>query len=907
MKTIISYLVAYFFKLALWFRYRVTVKGLDKLNKETLKKPGGVLFLPNHPAIFVDPLLVTLAAWPKFPIRPMIVEYMYNTPGIHWLMRLIDALPIPNFSNSSNSIKKRKSERVTEAVIQGLREGENFLIYPAGKTKDSSIESIGGASAVHHIIKEVPELNVVLVRVKGLWGSMFSRAFLGVSPPMMPTIWQGVKHVFKNLIFFTPRRKVVIELEAAPADFPYGASRVEMNRWLESWYNKPDGLTQQKTDLPGDSFVLVSLSMWGEKYPEMTKSAVEVNEDISIAEIPEHVKKKIIDKIAEMTELDPKKIKPEMSLSSDLGLDSLDAAEFAAFLQDQFDVEGASAPQLTTVQQVMAIAAHKVALKNESQDKEEHDLTVWKKKVPEAICDIPAGNTIPEVFLNSCARVGNQAACVDMMSGVLTYDQLKMRAILMADYIRNLPGESIGILLPASTAATLLILATQLAGKIPVMINWTVGPRHLESVLSLSKVEIVLSSWAFLDRLDNVNLDPIEKHLVMMEDVRRNLGLIAKLKAYIRSKQGTQAILKAFKIDKKSSNDQAVLLFTSGTESMPKGVPLSHMNILSNLRAAKDTVELTSQDILFGILPPFHAFGFAVSAMLPVLTGVRVAFSPDPTDGYKLLKGFERWGITLVCGAPTFIKALFRNANPEQLTSLRLCITGAEKAPPELFSLMDRLGKKDSLVEGYGITECSPALTLNHFGKHQKGVGPALSNVDLLVVHPETLEPVAKGSQGLILARGPNIFSGYLNPGISSPFVTALGKEWYKTGDLGNLDEEGYLTISGRLKRFIKIGPEMVSLAAIEDVLLKSASDKGISSDQEGPILAICAKEIPGEKPKIFLFTRFETSLEDVNQQLRQAGLSNLIRVHHVNVLDEIPIMGSGKINYRVLENEYLS
>ena len=171
----IALILLYLMRFTLWFRYRVTIKGVENLNDNTLAKPGGILFLPNHPTVFVDPTLVTLAIWKKYPIRPMIVEYMYYTPIVHAFMKFMNALPVPNFVSSSNSLKKRKVDEAMEAVISGLKSKENFLIYPAGKVKHQAREIIG-ASGVHRIIQAVPEANVVLVRTTGLWGSSFSRA-----------------------------------------------------------------------------------------------------------------------------------------------------------------------------------------------------------------------------------------------------------------------------------------------------------------------------------------------------------------------------------------------------------------------------------------------------------------------------------------------------------------------------------------------------------------------------------------------------------------------------------------------------------------------------------------------------------------------------------------------------------
>ena len=286
--------------------------------------------------------------------------------------------------------------------------------------------------------------------------------------------------------------------------------------------------------------------------------------------------------------------------------------------------------------------------------------------------------------------------------------------------------------------------------------------------------------------------------------------------------------MKMFGIDKVKKSDPAVvLLFTSGTESMPKGVPLSQQNILSNLRAALKAVEAFSDDVIYGILPPFHSFGFTVSGILGLLSGVRVFYFPNPTDGTKLARNFARWHVTIMCGAPTFIKGMLKAATAEDIRTMRLCVTGAEKAPPELFKMLADLGKPGILMEGYGITECSPVLTMNPPDSDSKGVGKALPGIELCVVHPETEKLLPIGERGLILAKGPNVFNGYLNPGLSSPFATINGERWYKTGDLGYLDDKGFLTLSGRMKRFVKIGGEMVSLASLEEALLEIGLKKG--------------------------------------------------------------------------------
>lgn len=899
MKRLLTFCIYYTLRFMLLFRYRIKFKGLENLNSQTLNKPGGVLFLPNHPTAFIDPVVVTLGVWHQYPVRPMVIDYMYNKPGVNFAMRLINALSVPDFSEGSNSYKKKKIEGMMQTVIHDLKKGDNFLVYPGGRLKNTGIEEIGANSAAHRLVQEAPETNVVLVRIKGLWGSSFSKALTGKTPSMFATVLHGIKIVLKNFIFFTPKREITVEFVPAPANFPTQAPRLEFNKYLENWYNQPDGLSDQKA---GDSLIFVSYSCFRDEFPALNIPKPSQEENIKWNKIPAEIKEKVNGELARIACVDKSAITQEKGLGTDLGLDSLDIAELHAYLHDQFDVTGVPIHELTTVGKTWAIAAKQITFKESAEEVQQPILAKWFKPLPPRRCSVAPGETIPEIFLNNCARLGGQVSCGDTRSGVLTYSEVKLRTILLAEYIRTLPGVYIGVLMPASVPAYLCVLACQLAGKIPLMVNWTIGPRHLESVVQLSKVQVVLTSWAFIDRLDNVDFNGIDDKLKMLEDVRHEFGPLKKLNALYWSKRSTQAILKHFGTDKKSKNDIAALLFTSGTESMPKGVPLSHENLLSNHRDALNLVGIYSSDCMYGFLPPFHSFGLSLGGLLAFVAGIKICFSPDPTNGSQLVHMFDKWGVTVFCSAPTFVKNMLKAATKEQLKNLRLCITGAEKTPPELVMQMESIGKKESLSEGYGITECGPVLTLNVPGNPIIGVGKPLPSVQIRIVHPESFTPLPVGEQGMIIAKGSNIFSGYINPDIQSPFIEFEGEKWYITGDLGFLDRENNLTISGRKKRFIKIGGEMVSLSAIENALLGIAAKKKEALEADGPTVAICATEKGGEKPQIYLFTKFHTNTEEANEVLKESGFSNLVKINSVFVVDDIPVMGTGKINYRLLE-----
>ena len=900
MKRVVEFFLVLFFRIMLWFRYRISYKGLEKLNSKTLNRSGGVLFLPNHPSVFVDPVTVTLGAWKKYPIRPMVVEYFHQYPIVHGLLNYIDALPVPDFGTASNTLKVKKTEEVFQQMIDGLNSGQNFLLYPAGSTKNSSKEVLGGASGLHRVLSDAPEANIVLVRVKGLWGSKFSRYWTGKAPPMFPVIKWGIFTVLKNLLFFTPRRKIEIEFLPAPEDFPRSASRLEINRYLENWYNQPDGLSEQEGDQPGDSLMLPPYYFYSNEMPEREVSEHQDEETLDESKVPEEVRVKVMNKLSELSEIPVEKIKLDMTIASDIGLDSLDTAEMTAFIHDMFEIPGVPVSELTTVKKVLAIASGQYKVVQEDEIPE-HDLTKWLAPIKKERAYLADGDTLAEAFLNAAKKYPKKLCAIDDRMGPIDYKTLKLRAIILASKIKDMPGDKIGIMLPASVAATLCILACQLAGKIPVMVNWTVGPRHLETVKELSGIKTTLSSWAFIDKLEGIDFNGLEDQFVMLEDFKRVVGIGDKLKGVLLSLKSNETILKTLNPKGINPDDPAVILFTSGSEAAPKGVPLSHKNILFNQRPVLEEVDLYTDDVILGILPPFHSFGFTVSSLLGIFSGIRVAYYPKPTDGKQLADRFRRWKITIMCGAPTFLKGMLKAAEPHELDSMRLCVTGAEKAPPELFKRVKDFAGAD-ILEGYGITECSPVLTLNRPGIPPKGVGQALPGVELLVVHPETFEPVPTNTQGHLLARGNTIFSGYLNPGLEPPFVEVEGKKWYKTGDLGILDEKGFFVITGRQKRFIKVGGEMISLSAVEEGLLKQGMEKNWPISEDTASLGVIAREKEGEKPKIILFTTFDLDVDTANQAVKDAGFSNIVRISQIVKIDEIPLTGTGKVNFRALE-----
>lgn len=891
MRFLLTLLLSFLARVIFSLRYRVKVKGKECLKKNNFRKDVGILFLPNHPAL-VDPVFISMYIWPRFRVRPLVVEYVYRQKWINSLMKLLGALPIPNMDTSLNEVKIQNAEKVIDKIIEGLKKGENYVLYPSGRLKHTGKEIIGGASATEAIIQGVKDVNIVLIRTSGLWGSSLSRAYTGYSPDLKTMALRGIKDIFKSLIFFMPKRDVLIEIENAKEDFPREGTRLEVNRYLESWYNRypVDGEIVEVEPLKQ-----VSYSVWKNKFYEPL---------VRSKERKSYSKRTYSSKVEEVVYGELSRLQPDIvideskHLASDLGLDSLDIAEFIAFLHLHFDIGEVHPEDIETVADVLDVAEGRAAKKTQEV---KHPTYFWPKEGPRPDITFPLGKTIFESFLLNSDRMANFSACGDDMLGPMSYKKFKIAALIFAKELQKIEGKHIGVLLPASCAAYLVILAVQLAGKVPVMLNWTLGPRYLNHMITLTDTKAVISSWKFLERISNTEFGSLTQKLILLEDLKKDVSKGAKIRALFLSLKKAPSLIKALKLDKIKEEDEAVILFTSGTESNPKGVPLTHKNIISNLTAALSCIKLYSSDIMYGFLPPFHSFGFSVSGIFPLIAGMKVAYSPDPTDSYTLAEGISRWNITIFCAAPSFLKGILQAATKDQLKTVRFFVAGAEKVSKEIYEKIKGMGEGKKLIEGYGITECSPVLTLTREEKEPIGVGELLPGIEFCTVHPETHKKLSSvHEEGEMCVFGPSIFNGYLGEK-KDPFVTLDGKKWYCSGDLGYLDKGGNVILSGRLKRFTKIGGEMISLGSIEEIILKELRAKNIDLGEGVPI-AVCSLEKEGGKSELVLVSTLDLDKADVNLILKDSGCSRIIKISKVMKIDSIPLMGTGKTDYRFIQ-----
>ena len=511
---------------------------------------------------------------------------------------------------------------------------------------------------------------------------------------------------------------------------------------------------------------------------------------------------------------------------------------------------------------------------------------------------VPATETITGAFLKQAAKDPGRTLLADQTGGLRTNRNIITGLLLLKPLFEALDGEFLGIMLPPSGGAAVLYLAALFAGKTPVMVNWTTGTRNVRHSLDLLGVRHIVSAGALLSRLEamGVDLSELRDRFLLVENLAPRISKGKKLAALIRS------YLSWKELERVRPRDTAVVLFTSGSESLPKAVPLTHANILTNIRDVLGVVRLNENDVLLGFLPPFHSFGLTVTLVLPCVAGLRVVYHPNPTEAAVLARIMEAYRATVLVATPTFLAGIVRVAEDRQLASLRLAVTGAEKCPDQLFVTLRQRCPGAIVLEGYGITECSPVVSANTVEVTVPGsIGRLLPSVEGAVVDLETGKRVAPGETGMLLVRGPSIFPGYLNFAGEPPFVTFEDKQWYRTGDLVSATAEGVIFFKGRLKRFIKLGGEMISLPAIEAELLQHFREA-----DDGPVIAVEAVG-SAESPDVVLFTREPADRSTVNGWLHDAGLSALHNIRQVVTVDEIPVLGTGKTDYRTLRARHES
>lgn len=867
-----------FWRWCLSLRYRISVSG-----SEILDTADPILFLPNHIAL-VDPQILFTEILKKGVASPVVAEKYASISVLRPFFSLLKTIPVPDLTSGG---KKDDVRNIFKNVHTALTEGRRVVLYPSGQLAGQGREALFGKQSAYLAVSSAPQnTRIIGVRIQGLWGSIWSKAWTGKSPPFFQTLLWGIFFVLANLIFFVPRREVSIVFEDITAGAKKSAKEdlLAFNQFLESFYNAQNEEPVQ---------FLRHIFWFPEKARILPKQIVGSLNDMRSQKHAEPCRPETLKRIqrivAKVRETDIKILSPETNLALDLGIDSLSLAELVAEIRAEF--LGASvAPlrELKTVGDLCQMAEGEIFSEEILPECRFQPYITH----PDNLSAF-TGETLVECALSALLHKKEEGLLFDAISGTLAGKILLQRAFVVSEIIKkHVPEKRVGILLPASSGSAILFFASHLAGKTPVFFNWTVGKNALKHCHALSETKTILSSKSFFSLVEDGIPREMTEQMLFLEDVVSHLSLTQKISGIFRS------LFPRHCIPKTSSDDSAVILFTSGSEALPKMVPLSHRNILSDIRGTLATLPVSENERLLVFLPPFHSFGLTAGIVLPLITGLPTIFTPNPTDPRAILRILRHTKATALLTTPTFLNMILRESGEKGLPELHLIITGAEACRPEIFRRLSEKAPNAMLVEGYGITECSPVVSINPDPKRKSGsVGVPIQGVSLQITDPENFSTLPNGTVGMILVSGDNVFSGYEPKSAVHPFIEKEGIRWYKTGDLGYLDADGFLFLTGRQRRFLKIGGEMASLPFLENIL-----QNAFGNEEETTIAVEGRDDLPS--PKIVLFATIDIPLDKANEALKKAGVSPLLRFSEVRNREKIPLLGSGKTDYKSLRAE---
>ncbi|TAK19179.1 MAG: AMP-dependent synthetase [Acidobacteria bacterium] len=507
-------------------------------------------------------------------------------------------------------------------------------------------------------------------------------------------------------------------------------------------------------------------------------------------------------------------------------------------------------------------------------------------------------------FFATARRCWKQLAIADSTGQELTYGRALTAVLLFAREIRRrTPNERmVGLLLPASAGGALANIATLAAGRVPVNLNFTAGEDSMAVAVERCGIRTIITSKRFLDKI-GISLKPTPPgspapDLVFLEDIRAGIGTAAKLTAALEARLLPLSMLTARYGPTASDDNLATVIFSSGSTGAPKGVMLSHRNILSNIEGFADIFPMTAADCFIGVLPFFHSFGLTGTLWFPMLTGCAVAYHPNPMDAKVVGELAAKYKGTMLIATPTFVNAYMRRCTPEQFANLHHVIVGAEKLRrPLADAFKAQFGIE--LTEGYGCTEMSPVVAVNtaHAGEplpsKPGSVGRPVKGVHAKVVCQHTGDGPLIGREGLLLVRGDSLMQGYL--GEPERTAEAHRDGWYLTGDIASIDEHGFITITDRVSRFSKIGGEMVPHLKIEDAI------NDVLGEACAAVTAV-PDEARGERIIAF-YTKLDVPPAQVWEQLSQTSLPKLWLPRRDNLfpVESLPTLGSGKLDLRGL------
>jgi len=505
--------------------------------------------------------------------------------------------------------------------------------------------------------------------------------------------------------------------------------------------------------------------------------------------------------------------------------------------------------------------------------------------------------TLYQSLLKSKKQFGARKEIIEDHKRVpLSYSKIVMRSILLGRYLKKETNftQPVGIFLPTSIIATIMIYALHVIGRYPAMLNYGAGKKALLSCMQSADIQCVYTSHAFIKEggYEELIKEISENTSVRyVEDIAGKLGYASKITAYILS------LFPGFyyrsQVASANCEDTAVIIFTSGTEGLPKGVALSHKNFISNTMQVACAFDFSMKDVLLNFLPIFHSFGLTAGTFLPLILGIRFFQYPSPLH-YKVIPELAyEINATIIFATNTFLLGYGQNAHPYDFHKIRLAFAGAEPLTEQVEKLwVDKFGIR--ILQGYGVTETTPVLAANTLLTYKKGtVGHCLPGVECRLVE---VEGIKTGKR--LQVKGPNVMKGYILPSNPGHIVPACTKEnglgWHDTGDIVDIDDQGYITICGRAKRFAKIGGEMISLSAVENMVANAWPEA---------LHAVIARPDIKKGEQLILFSEYkDAQRKDLLKQSKEDGLSELYVPKQIEFIVDLPILASGKVDYVTLQ-----
>ncbi len=521
--------------------------------------------------------------------------------------------------------------------------------------------------------------------------------------------------------------------------------------------------------------------------------------------------------------------------------------------------------------------------------------------------------SIAEAWIENLSQNPHKLAVADSTGAELSKIRFATAVFLFGKKLKPLlkQEQNIGLILPSTAAGLIANMAVLSLGKTIVNLNYSSGEKSLNYAVDLAEIKTVVTSKQFITKLKAKGFDisaVLERVRVLyLEDIKKTIGKLEGLKTLLAVKMLPLGILKALYIKPKNIDDTAAILYSSGSEGTPKGIELSHQNIMGNIKQIATLINAGDDDVILGTLPIFHSFGLTVTSLAPLVEDITVACHPDPTDGYGVAKLCAKYQANYMFGTATFYGLYIRNRkiHPAMFDSLKLIVAGAEKLPAKVREdFRAKFGK--TIYEGYGATETTPVASVNipdvvmvddnyriQVGNKPGTVGLPVPGSSFKITDPESFEELPVGEAGMILIGGTQIMKGYLkDPQKTESVIKVIeGKRWYVTGDKGYIDEDGFLTIVDRYSRFAKIGGEMVSLGLVEGELIKLLNEESR--------LALAAVPDSKKGEKIVALLEGNIEIDDFKAKIKELNLNPLFVPSLYFKVEDIPKLGSGKTDLK--------